>query len=664
MRRHPITRVGRLAPLLSAALLLPAAVIAQKTPAGAPPAPAAPKVDKAAVEALKEAAVKPATDSAPAPAPTEAPPVAPPPPDTAPELSSQPLPEPPPVSPSLFGGAPDEGPPPGLSENVTINLIRKLVEKNLLTQTEAVEMIQQAESEAEAARTQAKASLKRQAVAEDDAMRVNYIPDVVRNQMRDEIKQQLLAEMRVPASDSSGKGHYPDIKAEDDEGLFGDVRIRYEMLSYDDNNDRSGSFPNFNAINTGAPFDTAGNVFSPQYNVDQDRNRYRLRFRIGADYELADDWKAGFRIATGENTSPVTTNQSLGLANQGSGGNFSKYAIWLDRAFMRWDHEWENGSSFTFQGGRFDNPFFATEIIFDEDVGFDGIAAKFKPNMGSRVKPFVTAGAFPVFNTDLNFSSIQPAKFSSTDKFLFAAQIGADFKLAKDLNARVAAAYYAFDGVEGRLSTPYTPISAQDAGDTDNTRPSFAQRGNTYRPLRRIIPDATNNFGTINQWQYYGLATEHRPLTINAKLDWDHYEPVRITAYGEYIKNTAFDAATLNAFAVNNRGPSGPNGTPGAYQGSDQAWIAGLKVGKPALDKRGDWQAIFNYRWVGSDAVIDAFCDSEFGGGGTNVKGYTLGAQWALSPNTAFGVSWLSSDAIAGPPLKSDSLQVDLKIKF
>jgi hypothetical protein len=664
MRRHPITRAGRLAPVLTAALLFPeTAALAQNIPAGPPAAPPA-LPDKAAVEAVRDAAVRPATDPTPAPAPTDA--AAAPAAETPAELTGEPLPEPPPLPGLLTGGAPDAGPPAGLSEMVVINLISKMVDKGLLTRAEAVEMIQQAEAEAEQARAQAKAAMKRDAAAEDDAMRVNYVPEHVKNQMRDEIKQQLLAEMRTPGPGTATSGKdAPHIEIEEeDEGLFGDLRIRYEMLNYDDINDNTGSFPNFHAINTGAPFDTAGNIFSPQYNVDEDRDRYRLRFRIGGDYELEEDWKAGFRIATGENTSPVTTNQSMGLANQGAGGNFSKYAIWLDRAFMRWDHEFDNGSTFTFSGGRFDNPYFNTEIIFDEDVGFDGLAFKWKPALNDSVKPFLTAGAYPIFNTDLNFSSNRPDKFDSTDKYLFAAQLGADLKLAKDLNGRLAVAYYSFDGVEGKLSTPYTPVTASDAGDTDNTRPSFAQRGNTYRALRQIIPDATNNFGTINQWQYYGLATDHKPLAVTAKLDWDRFEPVRISAYGEYIKNLAYDSDTLNTYGVNNRGPSGLNGAPGAYEGSDHAWIAGLKVGKPALDKRGDWQALFNYRWVGSDAVIDAFTDSEFGGGGTNVKGWTLGAQWALSPNTAFAVSWLAADAIAGPPLKSDSLQVDFKIKF
>lgn len=643
------------------------AALAQNAPAGAPAV-----AEKSPGEVLRDAALQPAVPPSAANPPPPANATAAdvetplPPAEEVPPMSDEPLPEPPKVPASLTGGpAEDDGPPPGMNENVTINLLRLMVKKGLITETEAVEMVQQAESEAETARKQAKAAKQKEAAEEEEALRIPYVPETVRNELKEEIKQQLALEMHLHA-DSGSKNAIagPVLDGLKDEGLYGDVRVRYEGIYMDAGNDNSGAFPNFHAINTGAPFDTAGNVFSPQFNVDQDRERYRLRFRIGGDYELSDGWAAGFRIATGENTSPVTTNQSLGLANQGAGGNFSKYAIWLDRAFMRYDHEFENGSALTMWAGRFDNPFFNTEVIFDEDVGFDGLAFKYKAKVNDRVKPFGTIGAFPVFNTDLNFSSNQPKKFDSTDKYLFAAQLGSDFKLAKDLTARIAVGYYLFDGIEGQLSTPYTPVTASDAGDTDNTRPSFAQKGNTYRPLRQIIPDATNNFGTINQWQYYGLATPHRPLTVSARLDWDRFEPVRITAYGEFVKNAAFDEDTLNTYAVNNRGPAAANGDPGAFEGDGTAWIVGLKVGRPALDARGDWQAIFNYRWVGSDAVPDAFTDSEFGGGGTNSKGFTLGAQYALSRNAALGLSWLSSDSIAGPAFSADYLQFDLKIKF
>jgi hypothetical protein len=278
--------------------------------------------------------------------------------------------------------------------------------------------------------------------------------------------------------------------------------------------------------------------------------------------------------------------------------------------------------------------------------------------------PFVNGGAFPVFNTDLNFASNQPAKFKSTDKWLYGGQLGFDLKPQQHFTAKLAGAYYPFDGVEGRLSDPYTPLNAQDAGNTDNTRPSFAQKGNTYRALRNIVPSALNNFGTTNQYQYFGLATPFQELVLNGKLDYTGFEPVQITAFGEYAKNLAFNKGDINAIAVNNRGPNGLDGTTGAFDGGDTAWTAGVKVGSGAFQKRWDWLLGMNYRYVESDAVVDGFTDSDFGLGGTNMKGYTVFGSVALSPAVALGARWMTANEIAGPPLKNDVLIIDLSGKF
>ena len=58
----------------------------------------------------------------------------------------------------------------------------------------------------------------------------------------------------------------------------------------------------------------------------------------------------------------------------------------------------------------------------------------------------------------------------------------------------------------------------------------------------------------------------------------------------------------------------------------------------PALEKFGDWQAAVGYRYVESDAVVDGFTDSDFGGGGTNVQGFTIGGNVALSTLVRFGL--------------------------
>ena len=89
-----------------------------------------------------------------------------------------------------------------------------------------------------------------------------------------------------------------------------------------------------------------------------------------------------------------------------------------------------------------------------------------------------------------------------------------------------------------------------------------------------------------------------------------------------------------------------------------------MMFGSGALQKRWDWDFGVNYRYVESDAVIDGFCDSDFGGGGTNLKGWSIGGNLALSKNVFIGARWFNANAIAGPTYQSDILQIDLNARF
>ena len=533
------------------------------------------------------------------------------------------------------------------SSNVTVNIINRLVQKNILTQSEAQVLIKQAEADAATAAQNA-AAAEAPAPAADE-LRVTYIPEVVRNQMRDQIKQDLMAQAHEekwsdkPAAEWTSKFR-----------PYGDIRVRYDGTFFPSGNDNSGAFPNFNAINTGAPFDTSGSQFSPQYNVDKNRQRARLYARLGTEIALGEGFNAGLCLGTGDSSTPTSLNQTLG----GSGGNFSKYAVWLDKAFVSYDAGPGDGEELTFLLGRFNTPVFSTTVQWDSNVSFDGAALRGKVKLSDNVATFFSAGAFPVYNTDFNFASNQPAKFSSTDKWLSGAQLGIDWKINKELNAKLAVAYYDFNNIAGRLSSPFTPLTASDAGNTDTTRPGFAQHGNTYMALRDITPTAANNFGSTNQYQYYGLATPFRNVTLTGKLDYDHFEPVRVSLLGEATKNVAFDKAAVSQKAVNNLGSGG------GFGGGDLAWNLAFQFGNPALESFGQWQAGFGYRYVESDAIVDGFTDSDFGGGGTNVQGFTLGGKVALSKAVFCGLRWMSSNEIAGPPLKSDILQIDLHAKI
>jgi len=544
------------------------------------------------------------------------------------------------------------------SQNVTINLINRLVERGVLPAEDARELIQQAENDAAEARAQA--SKTGTEPATNDTVSVRYIPEIVKAQIRDEIKEEVLQQARAenwaaPNAQPAWVSHFK---------VAGDIRVRYEDMLFPKGNDVTGAFPNFNAINTGAPFDTTGSAFSPQRDVNQDRNLVRLCARIGAEIDLENGFTAGLRLATGSDDQPVSANQSLGAANGAQGGGFSKYAVWLDQAFIKYELGGLPTKNLAISAGRFNNPFFSTSIIWYDNLAFDGLAVQGRKAVGEAVTPFFTVGAFPVFDTDLNFSSNRPQKYPSEDKWLYAGQLGIDWKINEDFSLKTAGAFYYFDHVEGKQSNPFTPLTAQDQGNTDDTRPAFAQYGNTYFPLRNITPIAANNFGTINQWQYFGLATPFRDVAFTSRLDYKHFEPFVISFTGEFVKNTAFDQGSINAIAVNNRGPNSSSGALGSFVGGDTAWIGGLKLGSVALQKRWDWNIGLDYRYVESDAVVDGFCEPDFGGGGTNVKGYTIRAALALAPKIFLGLNWMSSDQVAGPTLKMDTFWLDVTAKY
>ncbi len=579
-------------------------------------------------------------------------------------------------------GASGELPTP--TQSVTINLIYKLVQRGILTKEEADEMVRQAEAEAEVARMQAQTEMvaiaqtvvmqvvpEQVAVAvaqsegSSDDIRVAHIPEPVRMQIKEDIKSELAAEKSF-GKWASGVGLPKWVQ---NTHPFFDLRVRFEGDYFPNGNDASGAFPNFNAINTGLPYDTTGDQFAPQLNVDQNRTQFRLRARLGAEIELADNFSTGFRIATGQNNSPVSTNQSMGLASsatQGQGGNFSKYALWLDRAFIRYDYAVKEKQVLGVMAGRIDNPFVSTKLLWDDDLGFDGAALTAKYEVFSGVTPFITSGAFVVYNTDFNFSSNQPAKFASYDKYLYAVQTGVGWKPSKDWEMKVAAAYYYFHNIEGKLSSPYSPQNQSDASDTDNSRPSFAQKGNTYMAIRNIVPDASNDYGAINQWQYYGLASQFHEVALTGRLDYNGFEPVQVSLVGEVVQNVGFNKTDVGAIAVNNRGAIDATELDaiGAYEGNPLGWLVELKIGTPSLARRWDWMLDFGYRYIGSDAVVDGFNDSDFGLGGTNMKGFTVGGHLSLSENVFLSLRWMGSDSIAGPTYKTNIIQFDINSKF
>ena len=65
-----------------------------------------------------------------------------------------------------------------------------------------------------------------------------------------------------------------------------------------------------------------------------------------------------------------------------------------------------------------------------------------------------------------------------------------------------------------------------------------------------------------------------------------------------------------------------------------------------------------------SDAVVDAFNDSDFRLGGTNAKGYVVGGGVGVAHNVNLVARWLSATEVTGPPYSFDIVMVDLNAQF
>jgi hypothetical protein len=104
--------------------------------------------------------------------------------------------------------------------------------------------------------------------------------------------------------------------------------------------------------------------------------------------------------------------------------------------------------------------------------------------------------------------------------------------------------------------------------------------------------------------------------------------------------------------------------------GKDHGYQYKVTVGMPQVKNPRDWQVSLAHRYLGSDAVVDAFTDSDFGLGGTNLKGHILALQYGIDRNAVLGLRWVSADSIDSFTLNPahrysvDVLQADVNVRF
>ena len=539
---------------------------------------------------------------------------------------------------------------PAPSENATINLIRLLVEQGILKQDKADALIAQAQNEAaQAKQAAASTAVAAGPVAAPGDVRVQYVPAAVRDQIRDQVKAEVMATAKQ--ENWAAPNTFPDWASRI--SFDGDIRLRDESRYYSGSN--SNEIVDFARLNNNGPYDVNPNsstALPPLLNTREDRtNLFRLRARLGMKAEISPEWTAGIRIGTGSDNNPVSTTQSLG-------GGFAKKDIWLDQGYLTW----KPSDEMTLTGGRFGNPFMSTDMLYSNDLNFDGVAAIFDHKLNRDWGVFGTVGAFPVDYTSDTTTSNGFDKEESDNKWLYGAQVGAKWAINSNNRLKGALAYYRFQDIQGQRSSPCEPWAGAPGCDSDGTRAAFMQKGNSVFLLRDITPNPLNP-STTPQPQFVGLASEFNLLDLNLVWDADLPADFKLRSQGNYIHNLGYDEGDMRKRAagqlVNNLDSSGN------IESGANAWMVQFTLGN-ALDlkKQGDWNLFAGYKYIQPDALPDGFNDSSFHLGGTNAKGYILGGNYGLAKNVYATGRWMSTEAVYGAPFDIDVLQLEINTRF
>jgi putative porin len=358
----------------------------------------------------------------------------------------------------------------------------------------------------------------------------------------------------------------------------------------------------------------------------QDRNRARLRIRLGLDGQLNEDFVGSVALATGALGNGSSTNETLT-------GAFDRKTIGLDRGFITYNpvaHSW-----LSLTGGKFPYLWQRTSVTGDPDINPEGFDQKVSFNFNGVVKNFTAQAIQLLYNE------------SSTgqDSYVLGAQAqvrlaaGPWSTTASFLNQhwnRPDALLQASAFTVGATTTGGTVMVGTNAPVTvsfpvPGEGPGCAANGN----LPKVAPCAFAPYGMTNATYIDANKVPHflsgfdiADVILNNQLQTGNSRlPVNLVL--EFEEN--LDAAHHPLSAAKGNPVLSNLGSQNKAYGGD------ISLGQTV--RRNDMQ--FGYSWYRQeqDAVLASLADSEQRAP-TNVLQNRVYASWRLRSNTLATFTW------------------------
>lgn len=407
------------------------------------------------------------------------------------------------------------------------------------------------------------------------------------------------------------------------------------------------------------------------------RDRWRFRLRLNADFKLAGNFFGGVQLSTSDNRNGQTQNATFT-------GGYDQYAIFISRAFMGWAPT----DGLTFVVGRQENPFFATEMFWGPDTAPNGLVERIDfdklfgwssaagepvatdgktppvPAPAPAGSPFelsLIAGQFIFFNNnaDSGYSQFQ------TDAYQFETQLQGKVHLFHD-KVTVTWAPGVFVANDAALG----PTSVLPNGQPNPASAPTAGTG-VFGSLNNAVP-----FPVSQKDEFFLLAPgeiQFKLCGIPASIYWDISYNVSGNqrfdqVYGPLFRDVSFTTKGTPVFS-NRAHPSFSD---------NFGWLVGLRLGQNK--KAGDLGGLVDFRQTGIDATDPNINSDDFGDSYLNVQGFRVNVAynltdfavlaftgwfaWNLTPNLYGGYATTPAQYPIANSNASTVFAADLLVKF
>ncbi len=291
--------------------------------------------------------------------------------------------------------------------------------------------------------------------------------------------------------------------------------------------------------------------------------------------------------------------------NQTLDDAFSSKGIQLDLAYFNWEPEALGGIELT--GGKMKKPWITMhELIWDGDLNPEGLAVNYELE-GEMAELLVHGGGF----------WINEISDSNNDIMLYSGQAAVKLKPTENVSVLVGGSYFYYDNIDEGTT------AVVDNLDTFGNEPIEILEGAPVDPANPEVVEIQFANGFKN---YEGFL----------QVKFDAGVPVKV--FADYVVND--DAAD-----------------------QDTGYQFGVSVGK-AKDP-GTFALSYNYRDIEANAVLGAFTDSDFRGGGTDGSGHEIGAKYQLAKNWQLAATYfINQKEPDGADVDYQRGQLDLVAKF